>query len=82
MYDADPCSVCVHIVDRIIICWWHLQKRNPCRFLRLWIIRKVMSDSLTPWSIATKLLCPWDSPGKNIGVGCQSLLQMQISKQQ
>ena len=21
------------------------------------------------------LLCPWDSPGKNIGVGCHSLLQ-------
>ena len=25
------------------------------------------------WS--TRLLCPWDSPGKNIGVGCHSLLQ-------
>ena len=23
----------------------------------------------------TRLLCPWDSPGKNIGVGCHSLLQ-------
>ena len=23
----------------------------------------------------TKLLCPWDSPGKNPGVGCPSLLQ-------
>ena len=23
----------------------------------------------------TRLLCPWDLPGKNIGVGCQSLLQ-------
>ena len=22
-----------------------------------------------------KLLCPWDSPGKNIGVGCHALLQ-------
>ena len=22
-----------------------------------------------------RLLCPWDSPGKNIGVGCQFLLQ-------
>ena len=22
-----------------------------------------------------RLLCPWDSPGKNIGVGCHSLLQ-------
>ena len=23
----------------------------------------------------TKLLCPWDSPGKNTGVGCLALLQ-------
>ena len=23
----------------------------------------------------TRLLCPWDSPGMNTGVGCQSLLQ-------
>ena len=23
----------------------------------------------------TRLLCPWDSPGKNIGVGCHFLLQ-------
>ena len=22
-----------------------------------------------------KLLCPWDSPGKNTGVGCRALLQ-------
>ena len=27
----------------------------------------------TPWS--TKLLCPWDSPGKNTRVGCHFLLQ-------
>ena len=24
---------------------------------------------------ATRLLCPWDSPGKNPGVGCHALLQ-------
>ena len=23
----------------------------------------------------TRLLCPWDSPGSNIGVGCHFLLQ-------
>ena len=23
----------------------------------------------------TRLLCPWDTPGKNTGVGCRSLLQ-------
>ena len=29
---------------------------------------------MTPWTIA-RLLCPWDSPGKNTGVGCRALLQ-------
>ena len=29
----------------------------------------------TPWTVATRLLCPWDSPGKNTGVGGHSLLQ-------
>ena len=23
----------------------------------------------TPWTVATRLLCPWDFPGKNTGVG-------------
>ena len=35
-----------------------------------------MSDSLRPHGLyPTRLLCPWDSPGKNTGVGCHSLLQ-------
>ena len=34
-----------------------------------------MSDSTTPWTVATRLLCPWDSPGKNTRVGCHFLLQ-------
>ena len=36
----------------------------------------VMSDSLQPNGLQpTRLLCPWNSPGKNTGVGCHSLLQ-------
>ena len=35
----------------------------------------VVSNSVTPWTVAHKLLCPWNSPGKNIGVGCHFLLQ-------
>jgi len=35
-----------------------------------------MSDSLQPYGLGpAKLLCPWDSPGKNSGVGCHALLQ-------
>ena len=30
----------------------------------------------TPWSVACQApLCPWDSPGKNIGVGYHFFLQ-------
>ena len=36
----------------------------------------VIPDSLQPHGLwPTRLLCPWDSPGTNIGVGCHSLLQ-------
>ena len=28
----------------------------------------------TSWTIATRLLCPWNFPGKNNGVGCHFLL--------
>ena len=35
-----------------------------------------MSDSMRPRRRQpTRLLCPWDSPGKNTGVGCHFLLQ-------
>ena len=36
----------------------------------------VVSDSLQPHELwPTRLLCPWNSPGKNTGVGCHFLLQ-------
>ena len=40
------------------------------------VCRSVVSDSLRPHALeAFRLLCPWDSPGKNTGVGCHSYLQ-------
>ena len=40
-----------------------------------------MSDSVRPqrWQ-PTRLPCPWDSPGKNTGVGCHFLLQCMKGK--
>ena len=35
----------------------------------------VMSDSLRSRELPARLLCPWDSPGKNTGVGCHAPLQ-------
>ena len=33
-----------------------------------------MSNSVKPYGMQpTSLLCPWDSPGKNSGVGCHFL---------
>ena len=38
------------------------------------VSRSVVSDSLQTHGSA-KLLCPWNSPGKNPGMGTHSLLQ-------
>ena len=38
--------------------------------------RSVVSNSLRAYGLQpSRLLSPWDSPGKNIGVGCHALLQ-------
>ena len=39
-------------------------------------VASVVSNSVQPhrWQ-PTRLRCPWDSPGKNTGVGCHFLLQ-------
>ena len=39
-------------------------------------VASVVSDSVRPhrWQ-PTRLRCPWNSPGKNTGVGCHFLLQ-------
>ena len=40
------------------------------------ISRLVVSDPLWPHGLwPTRFLCPWNFPGKNIGVGSHSLLQ-------
>ena len=40
------------------------------------VFSSVLSDSLRPRGLQpARLLCPWDSPGRNTGVGGQALLQ-------
>ena len=50
-----------------------LQKPILCALL---LSTSVVSNSVWPhrWQ-PTRLSCPWDSPGKNTGVGCHFLLQ-------
>ena len=51
---------------------------NLLLFPFIWLcqVASVISDSVQPhrWQL-TRLPCPWDSPGKNTGVGCHCLLQ-------
>ena len=43
-----------------------LGKHNMC----MYYVASIMSDSLKPYGLyPTKLLCPWDSPGRNTEVG-------------
>ena len=43
---------------------------------RAYKVTLVMSDTLQPRGLQpARLLCPWDSPGKNTGVGCHALPQ-------
>ena len=40
-----------------------------------------MSDSLQPHGLQpTRLLCPWDFPGKSTGVGCHCLKMLRVNK--
>ena len=46
-------------------------------------VASVVSDSVRPHRRQpTRLLCPWDSPGKNTGMGCHVLLQCMKVKSQ
>ena len=39
------------------------------------IVTHLVRLSVTLWTVACRLLCPWDSPSKNTGVDCHFLLQ-------
>ena len=54
----------------------HNSSSNLCSLAAAAAVASVVSDSVRPHRRqSTRLLCPWDSPGKNTGVGCPFLLQ-------
>ena len=56
--------ICVKIIINLF------QYRTMC------VCKSVMSNSVTPSTVAlARLLCPWNSPGKNTRVGTHPLLQ-------
>ena len=59
---AEWLTLCVCVCAHACACTWELS-------------HSIMSDSATHRLEPARLLCPWDSSGKYIGVGCHSLLQ-------
>ena len=61
------------------VCVWPQMAKVGCK--RLWgiihgVSHSVVPDSLRPHGLQpTRLLCPWDFPRKDTGVGCHFLLQ-------
>ena len=53
-----------------------------CVYIHMYLLScSVTSNSLRPHGLQpSRLLCPWDSLGKNTGVGCHSLLQIFLSR--
>ena len=62
IYKTSPLSIhqLIDICSHILVC--------VCVFSCVWLCA-------TLWTITRWLLCPWDSPGKNTGMGCHFLLQ-------
>ena len=46
------------------------------------LVAKLCLTLATPQIVAPRLLCAWDSPGKNTGVGCHFLLQGSFATQE
>ena len=69
MLDTDRDMIC-------LLCTAYF-RRHPQLFLLLCSVTVWGASSLCPSRsiTATSLPCPWDSPGKNTGVGCHFLLQ-------
>ena len=47
----------------------------PCIYGGGGVVAKSHLTLGIPWTVATRLLCPWHFPGKNTGVDCHFLLQ-------
>ena len=67
-------------IECAITVWYILYHRlEQCsEFKVMYMCAELLSHAWlfeTPWTVAHHLLCPWDSPGKNTGVGCHALQQ-------
>ena len=76
--NTDPLIRAQIPLRRTLSSWCNYTSRAPSpntmtyEFAWIWA-HSVKSNSLQPHGLQpTRLLCPWDSPGKNTGVGCIS----------
>ena len=64
----------VFLLAKLEVTHWQCSPRYKGRSES--VICSVLYNSLQPYELQpARLLCPWDSPGKNTGVGCHALLQ-------
>ena len=57
-------------------CLWGKARLRHCARVHACSVISVVSNSSQPYGLwPARLLCPWDSPGKNTIVGCHFLLQ-------
>ena len=75
--DGSPPGSCVHgILQARTLEWVAIAFSNALKW-KVKVKSSVVSDSLQPHGLhPTRLLSPWDSPGKSTGEGCHCLLQM------
>ena len=60
----------------LLLIAWEGKTQSPSCCCCCCQVASVVSDSVRPHrQQPNRLLCPWDSPGKNTGVGCHCLLQ-------
>ena len=78
------CLFIMYLLPHLHLCF-SLAHEDDATFLvmtdkqHVFVLRRVWLF-VTPWTVA-RLLCPWDSPGKNPGVGCCALLRGIFSTQ-
>ena len=79
LYVAHDIEIFRNVVDGLLVVVLGSQTlgcSTDCDRSESVLICPVVSDFLRLHGLQSiRLLCPWDSPGKNPGVGCHSLLQ-------
>ena len=66
----------LNIVDlQYCVSFRYTQQGNLLTHMKVkMLVTQLCPTSVTPWTVAARLLSPWNSPGKNTGVGYHFLL--------